>query len=95
MKTGPLDWAIKQLKYHGQTGWSIIFGRVLLGHLGRDTDVTTTDLIIPMPTLLLPPGTPGAGGLDHVALIVKAAAEQDYGDTGSALLHLTTSLICR
>lgn len=77
MKTGLLDHAIKQYKYEKNPGWGIIFARVLLGHLARDPEISTTDLIIPMPAEALPPGVTSRRGIDHSGWVVESAAEQD------------------
>ncbi len=69
MKTGALNEAIKRHKYQGRTGWAIIFARVLLGYLDTHPDLSTADLIIPMPAL--DPAT------DHAARILRSAIDQD------------------
>jgi predicted amidophosphoribosyltransferase len=77
MKTGPLERAILSHKYEHKFGWGIIFARVLLGHLARDPAIASADLIIPMPSLPLPPGTTSRKGIDHAGWIIESAAEQD------------------
>ncbi|KOX13544.1 phosphoribosyltransferase [Saccharothrix sp. NRRL B-16348] len=77
MKTGQLDRAIKSHKYDQRWGWGIIFARVLLGHLARDPATADADLIIPMPALPLPAGTPSRREIDHSGWVVESAAAQD------------------
>ncbi|WP_309114766.1 phosphoribosyltransferase family protein [Saccharothrix sp.] len=77
MKTGALDRAIKDHKYNQRWGWGIIFARVLLGHLARDPAVAEADLIIPMPTLPLPPGATTRKEIDHAGWVIESAAAQD------------------
>ena len=50
MRTGALDRAIKAHKYAGKWGWSLIFGRVLVGYLNANRDTFEDfDVIIPAP----------------------------------------------
>lgn len=76
LKTGPLDTAIKALKYPPKiSGWGVIFARVLLGYLAYDHELATADLIIPMPGGPWPVGTPRKGN-DHSGWVIESAIEQ-------------------
>lgn len=71
--SGELRIRIHWYKYAGRTGWSLIFGRLLLGWLEANLTVDPPDLIIANPTYLAP-GSPGVG---HVETIIRSAAQED------------------
>lgn len=79
MYSGALADKIKRFKYHGKTGWSIIFGRLVLGHLERTYTPADVDLIVPNPTWL------GEGGnaIGHTERVLKAAEREDLHDRWS------------
>jgi predicted amidophosphoribosyltransferase len=75
-RTGVLRAAISAYKYDGQTGWALIFGRVVVGYLdAHDQDFDSFDWIIPVPTFV------GAGGraFDHTWKILEVADLESYG----------------
>lgn len=57
-------------------GWSVIFARVLLGHLPREPVVADVDLIIPMPAAAARAAGP-QHGYDHARRIIQSAIDQD------------------
>lgn len=74
MRDGALKQAIHRYKYGGQTGWAMVFGRVLAGFLHEDQELFGAfDLIAPSPTYV------GAGGrsFDHTAMVLAEAAALD------------------
>lgn len=75
MKTGALDVAIASHKYEGAWTWGIVFARIVLSYLNAQPELAASDLIIPMPSVPLPAGTPTAGH-DHAAWILESAAAQ-------------------
>lgn len=76
MYSGVLADVIKKFKYGGKTGWSIIFGRLVLGYLERTYTPADVDLILPNPTWL------GEGGsvIDHTERVLKTAEWEDLHD---------------
>lgn len=84
MKTGALDTAIKHHKYQGRVGWATIFARVLLGYLDDHPDVSSADLIIPMPA--------ANHENDHASRVIRSAMEQD--ERGYPF-HLDTPVIIK
>jgi predicted amidophosphoribosyltransferase len=71
--TGALQTRIHRYKYNGASGWSLIFGRLLLGWLETNAATDPPDVIVANPTYL-PPGSPGPG---HVETIIRSAARED------------------
>jgi predicted amidophosphoribosyltransferase len=69
--SGPLRAKILAYKYDGRTGWSLIFGRLLLGWLSRNRDANPPDLIVANPTYVA--GT----GVGHTELVIDAAEKED------------------
>jgi predicted amidophosphoribosyltransferase len=74
MRTGALDRAIKAHKYAGKWGWSLIFGRVVVGYLDANRDTFEDfDVIIPSPTYTGPHGD----SYDHTGEIIGRAELED------------------
>jgi predicted amidophosphoribosyltransferase len=71
--TGALQTRIRRYKYEGKYGWSLIFGRLLLGWLEANAADDPPDLIVANPTYL----APGASGPGHVEAIIRSAAQDD------------------
>ena len=71
--THPLDAAIKALKYNGQTGWALIFGRIVHGWLNANATPETFDLIVPNPTY----AGPSTSARQHTERVIDAAAQDD------------------
>jgi len=71
--SGELRVRIHRYKYEGRTGWSLIFGRLLLGWLEANLVDTPPDLIIANPTHL----APGSAETGHVETIIRSAARED------------------
>jgi predicted amidophosphoribosyltransferase len=64
---------IHSYKYDGQTGWSLIFGRLVVRWLAAHAADDPPDLIVANPTYV-GPGQPGPG---HIEAIITAAAAAD------------------
>lgn len=71
--SGALRHRILRYKYDGKTGWSVIFGRLLLGWLEANATDNPPDLIIANPTYI----APGSAGPGHVERILMSAAKED------------------
>jgi predicted amidophosphoribosyltransferase len=71
--TNPLAAAIKSLKYDGQLGWALIFGRLVHGWLNENLSPDDIDLIIPNPTY----SEPGQPARQHTELVITAASADD------------------
>jgi predicted amidophosphoribosyltransferase len=71
--SGELRVKIHRYKYEGKTGWSLIFGRLLLGWLQANAAKVRPDLIIANPTYL----SAGSAGPGHVERILRSAARED------------------
>jgi predicted amidophosphoribosyltransferase len=71
--TDPLAAVIKRFKYEGQTGWGLIFGRLVHGWLNQNLTPGDVDLIVPNPTFS-DPGTPVRR---HTEAVIEAAAQDD------------------
>jgi predicted amidophosphoribosyltransferase len=71
--SGPLRKTILNYKYEGRTGWSLIFGRLLVAWLDQYAQSEPLGLIVANPTYV------GAGGapFGHTELVVEAAAKED------------------
>ena len=72
--SGALQAKIHSYKYMGKTGWSLIFGRLLVGWLEAHAEGDPPDLIVANPTYVSP-GQPGPG---HIERIIRSAATADY-----------------
>jgi len=71
--SGELRIRIHWYKYDGRSGWSLIFGRLLLGWLEANATQWRPDLIIANPAYL----EPGSAGPGHVEMILRSAAKED------------------
>lgn len=71
--SGALQIRIHRYKYEGMTGWSLIFGRLLVGWLEAHFADDAPDLIVANPTFI-GPGDPTTG---HIERIIKSAAVED------------------
>ncbi|MFD3884020.1 ComF family protein [Streptomyces microflavus] len=71
--SGYLETTLKRFKYdEGNKGWSIVFGRLIVGWLEAHQDeVTDIDLILGNPT------APGRSPLQHIEAIMAAARNED------------------
>ncbi len=72
--TGYLQAKINSYKYDGKTGWSLIFGRLLVGWLDAHASANPPDLIVANPTYV----EPSLAGPGHIETIIRAAATADY-----------------
>ena|SRR5215472_12982558 len=71
--SGALRGKIHRYKYDGKTGWSLIFGRLLVGWLEAHAADDQPDLIVANPTF-----TGSAGpGIGHIERIIDSAAIED------------------
>jgi predicted amidophosphoribosyltransferase len=73
--SGPIQDKIHRYKYYGKTGWSPIFGRLVVGWLEAHAAADRPDLIVANPTYV----SPGQQPLGHIEQIIKDAATADYG----------------
>ncbi len=71
--SGPLRRKIISYKYDGRSGWSLIFGRLLIAWLDRNARQDAPHLIIANPTFL------GEGGASfgHTERVLDVAAKED------------------
>lgn len=69
---GELRDQIHRYKYYGKSGWSLIFGRLVVGWLEAHAADDPPDLIVANPTFRLPEDPPG-----HTELIIASAAVAD------------------
>src|ERR1700733_1733288 len=72
--SGPLQDKIHRYKYDGRTGWSLIFGRLVVGWLEEHAAGDPPDLIVANPTYV----SPGQQRLGHIEQIIAAAAPGAY-----------------
>ena len=72
--SGPIQDKIHAYKYEGKVGWSLIFGRLVVGWLEAHARDDPADLIVANPTYV----GPGQSGLGHIEAIISAAATADY-----------------
>lgn len=72
--SGALQDKIHSYKYEGKTGWSLIFGRLLVGWLEAHAEGDPPDLIAANPTYT----GPGQLGPGHIEGIIRSAATADY-----------------
>jgi predicted amidophosphoribosyltransferase len=70
--SGSLRNAILRYKYQGRTGWSLIFGRLLLGWLQQNASLPV-DLIVANPTYL----GPGGATFGHTETVLDVAERED------------------
>jgi predicted amidophosphoribosyltransferase len=72
-QTGALRTVINNYKYEDAKGWSLIFGRLVLGWLEEHAEETPPDLIVANPTYT------GMDGRDfgHTELVLETAARED------------------
>lgn len=72
--TGALKSKVHRYKYEGATGWSLIFGRLLVGWLETHAAADPPGLIVANPTHV----GPGSSGPGHTEAIIRSAATADY-----------------
>jgi predicted amidophosphoribosyltransferase len=72
-QSGPLRQVINNYKYHGARGWSLIFGRLVLGWLEQHATQAPPGLIVANPTYT---GT-DSGQFAHTEAVLEAAARED------------------
>jgi predicted amidophosphoribosyltransferase len=70
--SGALRSKIQRYKYEGKTGWSLIFGRLLVGWLEANATEDPPDLIVANPTF-----TAADKNIGHIELIIDQAAIAD------------------
>jgi predicted amidophosphoribosyltransferase len=71
--SGPLRKTILKYKYDGRSGWSLIFGRLLVAWLDRNVRQEPPDLIIANPTFLGEGGAP----FGHTERVLDTASKED------------------
>lgn len=71
--SGPLRRTVLNYKYDGRSGWSLIFGRLLLAWLDRNARQDPPDLIIANPTFLGEGGAP----FGHTERVLDVASRED------------------
>jgi predicted amidophosphoribosyltransferase len=71
-QSGPLQRVINNYKYAGARGWSLIFGRLVLGWLEQHA-VAPPDLIVANPTYT----GPGGREFAHAETVLDVAARED------------------
>ncbi len=71
--SGSLRSTIIRYKYEGKTGWSLIFGRLLLGWLDQHATEDALDLIVANPTYV---GADGAS-FAHTEAVLEVAERED------------------
>lgn len=74
-QSGPLRTVINNYKYQGAHGWSLIFGRLVLGWLEEHALADPPDLIVVNPTYTGPDGR----DFPHTEAVIWAAAREDVG----------------
>ena len=73
--SGPLKDKIHRYKYESKTGWSLIFGRLVVGWLeAQSRNDYPPDLIVANPAYV----GPGQQGPGHIEMIIRQAATADY-----------------
>jgi predicted amidophosphoribosyltransferase len=72
--SGPIQDKIHSYKYDGKIGWSLIFGRLLVGWLEAYATDDPPDLIVANPAYV----SPGQQRPGHVEQIISTAATADY-----------------
>lgn len=71
--SGQLKQKILRYKYEEKWGWSLIFGRLVLGWLDANAAADPPDLIVANPGF----SAPGVSGFSHVERIIRSAAYSD------------------
>lgn len=71
--SGSLRSKIIRYKYEGAYGWSLIFGRLLLGWLEQHAAANRPDLILANPTYV----GPGGHGFAHTERVLEVAGRED------------------
>jgi predicted amidophosphoribosyltransferase len=71
--SGSLRNKVARYKYEGAYGWSLIFGRLLLGWLEQHATIERPELIVANPTY----AGPGEQGLAHTERVLDVAARED------------------
>jgi predicted amidophosphoribosyltransferase len=71
--SGALKTRIHRYKYEGMTGWSLVFGRLLVGWLEAHAGDDPPDLIVANPTFT----GRGSVGTGHIERIIRSAAVED------------------
>jgi len=87
--SGSLKAKIHSYKYEGRLGWSLIFGRLLVGWLEAHAAADPPDLIVANPTYI-DPGVPRSG---HIEMIIMAAAVADYEGRWTFDVRTPTAII--
>jgi predicted amidophosphoribosyltransferase len=75
--SGSLRTKILRYKYDGAYGWSLIFGRLLLGWLERHAAASPPGLIVANPTYV----AAGELGFAHTERVIEVAAREDIPGT--------------
>lgn len=70
--SGPLRKTILSYKYNGRTGWSLIFGRLLVAWLDQYAPAVSFDLIVANPTYVGDGGAP----FGHTESVIEAASKE-------------------
>src|SRR5262249_59621664 len=70
--SGSLRTKILHYKYDGAYGWSLIFGRLLLGWLEQHATASPPGLIVANPTYV----APGEPGFAHTERVIEVAARE-------------------
>jgi predicted amidophosphoribosyltransferase len=71
--SGQLKQKILRYKYEGKWGWSLIFGRLVLGWLDANAAADPPGLIVANPGF----ASPDVSGFGHVERIIRSAAHSD------------------
>ena len=89
LHTEPLVQVMRRYKYEGRVGWSMIFARLLIGHLYQQWEPSEVDIII---------ANPPSPGREHTTKVIEHAATSDtadewpFDDTGDpAIIKLTST----
>jgi predicted amidophosphoribosyltransferase len=72
-QSGPLRQVINNYKYYGSRGWTLIFGRLVLGWLEEHAAASPPGLIVANPTYTGPP----EHKFGHTEAVLEAAARED------------------
>jgi predicted amidophosphoribosyltransferase len=71
--SGELRTTIARLKYHGGTGWALIFGRLVMGWLNANLQPWDVDLIVANPTYV-------GAAVQHTEEVLRSAKREDVRD---------------
>jgi predicted amidophosphoribosyltransferase len=74
-QSGSLRTVINNCKYNGAQGWSLIFGRLVLGWLEEHATADRPDLIVVNPSYT----GPGGREFPHTEAVLWTAAQEDVG----------------